>query len=47
MDYGLIGMRVDRSQKKELTRKEEKMDYGFFGTRMDKRWEKELTRMGS
>ena len=31
MDYGLIGMRVDRRNMKELGRMVKKMDYGFIG----------------
>jgi hypothetical protein len=45
MDYGLVGMRMDRRVQKELTRMGNRMDYRLSGGIMDKRDGKELTRM--
>ena len=47
MDYGLIGMKMDRNGVKELTRMVKKMDYSLNGMKMDRRKKKELSRMGN
>ena len=47
MDYGLIGIRMDRRKKKELTRLGNGMaKVLLIGVRLEKRGKKELTRMG-
>ena len=37
MDYLLIGMRMDRSSGKELSKMVKKMEFGLNGMRMDRR----------
>jgi len=40
MDYGLTGMKTDRSVGKELLRMGKEMDYGLIGMKMDRRVQK-------
>jgi len=47
MDYGLGGMRMDRSEEKELSRMVNKMDYGLNGMKTDRRILKIYGRMGN
>ena len=46
MDYGLSGMRVDESRKKEIIKMEKKMGYGLVIMIMDRSRMKPLTKMG-
>jgi hypothetical protein len=40
MDYGHLGIKMDRRRKKGLTRVGNKMDYGLNGMRMDRSLER-------